>query len=196
MKVVNIIGKTFNHLTGLRFDHRGRHGLSFYLFKCNCGNTKILCGTDVTQGKTKSCGCHRREYMSVSRKLPDGVAALNNLFLFYKSGAKIRGLDFTLDKVTFERLTKSHCVYCGVEPLQKWQGARKHGVFSISSPCIYNGIDRVDNNKGYIEGNVVPCCKVCNQAKHAFSIEDFTSWINRLVAFQNSEGGAIRAGRN
>jgi hypothetical protein len=27
---------------------------------------------------------------------------------------------------------------------------------------VYNGIDRVDNNKQYIKENLVSCCKKCN----------------------------------
>ena len=45
----------------------------------------------------------------------------------------------------------------------------------IQKPCSYcnyfneeeiNGIDRVDNAKGYILENCIPCCKHCNRMKH------------------------------
>jgi len=27
------------------------------------------------------------------------------------------------------------------------------------------GLDRIDNDKGYLENNVVPCCWICNKIK-------------------------------
>ena len=47
-----------------------------------------------------------------------------------------------------ERLISNSCHYCG-GPLNE------HG----------SGLDRMDNSKGYIRGNVVPCCKDCNTLK-------------------------------
>lgn len=182
----DLTGQTFNKLTATSFDHKGRNGLSYYTFKCECGNTKVLCGTDVSQGKTKSCGCFRKQYMSKSRKLPDGIAALNHLFLFYKCGAKSRGLDFSMSLESFAKKTKETCKYCGVVPEQVWQGSkRKDGRFFITSPYVYNGLDRVDNNKGYIEENTVACCRVCNLAKRTLTLEQFMYWIARLVKFHN-----------
>ena len=50
-------------------------------------------------------------------------------------------------------------------------------------PCIYCGeipegmngtLDRIDNNKGYIEDNIVPACLGCNRARHDyFTVEEF-----------------------
>jgi hypothetical protein len=40
----------------------------------------------------------------------------------------------------------------------------------ISLPCFYcdgksSGLDKVENNKGYINTNIVPCCQECNRLK-------------------------------
>ena len=45
---------------------------------------------------------------------------------------------------------------------------------------IYNGIDRVDSNIGYIFENCVPCCKLCNMAKKEYPVEEFKEWIAKL----------------
>ena len=49
----------------------------------------------------------------------------------------------------------------------------------ISKPCIYCGdtnnvgCDRIDNNKGHLKENVVPCCVDCNVARsNHFSFEE------------------------
>ena len=46
-------------------------------------------------------------------------------------------------------------------------------------------IDRIDNTKGYIPGNVRSCCKHCNLAKHTMSEEEFNSWISSLIKFHS-----------
>lgn len=46
---------------------------------------------------------------------------------------------------------------------------------------LYNGIDRVDSKKGYVAGNVVTCCRNCNQAKSDKSIDEFEEWAIRLA---------------
>lgn len=51
----------------------------------------------------------------------------------------------------FEVLIKNRCHYCDGE-------LNKTGC----------GLDRKNNNLGYIAGNVVPCCKECNAVKNSF----------------------------
>jgi hypothetical protein len=43
----------------------------------------------------------------------------------------------------------------------------------------YNGLDRVDNGKGYEIDNVVPCCKECNYAKCDRTQKDFVNWVKK-----------------
>lgn len=44
----------------------------------------------------------------------------------------------------------------------------------------FNGIDRVDNFKGYTLENSVPCCTICNRAKSNMLYDDFMSYIQRF----------------
>lgn len=46
---------------------------------------------------------------------------------------------------------------------------------------IYQGIDRVDSDKGYVTGNVLPCCRICNCAKGTLTKTEFECWAKRLV---------------
>lgn len=80
------------------------------------------------------------------------------------STAKSRGLEFALNRVEYTDLVLDNCFYCTAEP----------------SPI--NGIDRVDNSKGYVRGNTVTCCKRCNVAKNDHSREEFETWAIRLGA--------------
>lgn len=46
----------------------------------------------------------------------------------------------------------------------------------------YGGIDRVDNRLGHHKSNSVPCCTICNRAKHAMTLEAFKAWARGLSA--------------
>lgn len=56
-KDTNLIGKKFNLLTAVIYDSSNKNGNRLWLFKCECGNEKILCMSDVKRGRIKSCGC-------------------------------------------------------------------------------------------------------------------------------------------
>ena len=45
---------------------------------------------------------------------------------------------------------------------------------------MYNGLDRVNNGLGYVEGNVVPCCETCNTAKQNLDLPAFFEWVQRV----------------
>ena len=58
-----IIGKKFGMLTAIKMVERRKHHL-YYLFKCDCGNEKIISKESVVEGRTKSCGCITKELNS------------------------------------------------------------------------------------------------------------------------------------
>jgi len=60
----DLSGQQFGRLTVLEYAGTSSNKHSLYLCKCECGNEKIIHGTSLTQGKTKSCGCLHREETS------------------------------------------------------------------------------------------------------------------------------------
>ncbi len=57
-----------------------------------------------------------------------------------------------------------------------------------SQQWIYvNGIDRVDNERGYLTDNTVPCCWECNDMKATSTAEEFITHSYKIVAFQESK---------
>jgi hypothetical protein len=75
----------------------------------------------------------------------------------YKKRATNKNLEFTLTENEYDTLIKGDCYICGK------QNNYNHR----------NGIDRVDNTKGYIEGNMKSCCCECNVMKKHFILEEF-----------------------
>jgi hypothetical protein len=190
--VKDISEQKFFMLTAKVFSHRRAPlGRPMWKFLCDCGNEKILCSADVTSGKQKTCGCRVGTEKRKRKSLPE-EAARHNLFAQYRYNAKSRKLEFSLSEQEFNALTSSNCAFCGIEPLQIHRLKRQGGV----DTCLVNGIDRIDNDKGYMAGNVQPCCKICNQAKHTMKLVDFIAWLDRVVEFLNPESDAISIGRN
>lgn len=56
---------------------------------------------------------------------------------------------------------------------------------------MYNGIDRIDNQKGYSLDNVVACCRICNNAKSDMTVHEFHSWIMRIAAMATQWGSLV-----
>lgn len=98
------------------------------------------------------------------------------LFRRYKKSARKRGHSFSLTVDRFRELVTSPCLICGVKPSQRY---RHDSSPYYKTPFIYNGIDRLNNHRGYVEGNVAPCCSECNYAKGSRSLEQLLLYIYR-----------------
>ena len=151
------------------------------LCKCDCGNEKIISGHCLRTGNTKSCGCLQKEIVGKQRRLEPGLANMRDMIRNYKNGAKRRGLECNLTEKQFAELTQKDCYYCGAKPSNVTNHKNYNGAY------IYNGLDRVDNNKGYAIDNVVPCCRVCNFRKRDAGFQEFKEWINKVYINLNGK---------
>ena len=50
------------------------------------------------------------------------------------------------------------------------------------SVCVisYNGIDRLDNSKGYEKENTVTCCGICNKMKLTLTLKEFIEQCSQI----------------
>lgn len=88
-------------------------------------------------------------------------------FYDYRKKSKYRGWSFTFTFSQFQKLLNLPCHYCG------------------SFKNI--GLDRVDSAKGYIKGNTLPCCSICNIAKNDMPYLAFILHCRRIVECQNEK---------
>lgn len=84
----------------------------------------------------------------------------------YKSSAKKRNKYFNLTIEQFEFIISGKCYYCG------------------DNEKI--GIDRKDNNIGYVLENCVPCCWPCNKFKRCVNFEHFIFMCKKISKYQFS----------
>ena len=86
----------------------------------------------------------------------------------YKYRADKKELSFEISNADFDYICHKDCIYCG----------------RSTTDCHINGIDRKDNERGYVINNCVPCCKECNHAKRDLSYDVF---INKCIAIASRE---------
>ena len=80
----------------------------------------------------------------------------------YRWNAIDRGIVFAVSLGEFLKLWKVDCWYCG-------------------DKIVGTGIDRLDNEKGYVNGNLVSCCKVCNFMKRNLPIGIFVEHCKKVA---------------
>lgn len=171
-KALDLRDKKFGRLTALHLLEERKNAMRVWKCACDCGKQVKIPTSWLTSGNTTSCGCYA---LDVRRKRGVGEAGLFRLFRRYLKEAQARGLSFELSLEAFAALTKETCFYCGAEPSRVMN---LHD--SPYSAYTYNGVDRMNNSKGYVPGNCVACCFHCNVAKRDRSIKDFDLWVRAL----------------
>ncbi len=181
-------GKRFGRLTVLRELEKTPSGHTMWECLCDCGNTRTINSAHLSPKKPQqSCGCVSAEGLSRRSKKKPGVRGQNILWNRYLRGARERGLAWGITKPWFLELTSRPCAYCGVPP-EMVVGQIETNDHSYHGVYRYNGLDRVDNEVGYLPTNIVPCCGRCNMMKHAMPQDEFLAQIRKI--FLKHFGGA------
>lgn len=78
-RTIDLTGQQFGLLTVLE-QAESNNGHTFWKCKCNCGNEKIITGSSLKQGLTKSCGCLK----SIGEKTIIEILTQNNILYEYQ----------------------------------------------------------------------------------------------------------------
>ena len=175
--VRNLIGQKFYMLLVLEFAGY-RHNRAQWLCLCDCGNKKIIVGDQMTSkhNPTKSCGCL---LSGCAPYLEGDEAAFRTVYRCMIRCAKDRNIFFDLTPEQVRKISSQDCFYCGGPPsnTQK-EKPRREGSSTVS--YIYNGVDRFNNDIGYVFENCVPCCWICNYMKRDKTVEQFLEHIDKI----------------
>lgn len=144
-------------------------------WKCvcvSCGRESLVGGWDI-RNRT-SCRC---------RKLSEVVRAFSVAMGRYKFRAKKMGKKFDLTSEQFAKIIQQPCVY---HPEHTRSEIAYRG-----KKYLRVGLDRLNNDEGYVIGNVLPACSDCNVARMDKTFDEFLSWLATFGA--NAEGIRLRA---
>ena len=172
----DLTGKKFGLLTAEKAtsDRSANHNV-IWSCRCDCGNqvrretSELLSKRRGKRGILKSCGCARRGIRSLKYK---GVGDLSGTkWKNITESAIRRGHACTITKEyawkLFLRQNKK-CALTGVD-LTMNPSYVERGLSTAS-------LDRIDNNKGYIKGNVQWVHEKINFMKHSMPVSELIKW--------------------
>lgn len=102
---------------------------------------------------------------------------LNPLIHFreYADGAAKKNVEFNITLEEFTEVVTKPCYYC-----------KKYNETEVL------GIDRIDSFKGYVKGNILPACEICNNMKKQLTMKEFANHIALLYKNFASEFNEIK----
>ena len=180
MKIVNLTNKRIGKLVAIKINHKDKNKRYHWICKCDCGNEKIIRGDVFRKRKITSCGCERVAHNRINNRK---YAIQKRLYLnSIQRRQKELGFDIKdmISLELFEKIIYKNCNYCGISPQQQINDNKFNGIKTSDEFIMVNGIDRKNNEIGYLENNIVPCCKHCNTAKMKMTQKEFKEFVCRI----------------
>lgn len=141
---LDIIGKRFNKLTALAFlPDDGKY--PYFLFQCDCGNTKKILAQSVMNGNTTSCGCYGKEARK-SANTKHGHSGKGRTKT-YNSWAAMMTRGEWGGHSTYESYGAK-----GINVCTRWHSFDLF-LLDMGERPPGTSIDRIDNSKGYSPDN-------------------------------------------
>lgn len=169
--VTDKVGFRNGNITVVR-KHSTHNWIAYWECACACGEILILSTSQL--GAVKHCGCLKGKINNRRNLKYVGCEAETRIFHEYKRSAKRRNIEFLLTRDEAVNMMRKNCHYCNRIPSSISKAKHGNGDFAFS------GIDRVDNAKGYVLDNCVPCCKICNTAKNNLTLDEFLGWVEQI----------------
>lgn len=131
-------GDKYNFLTAVRFSHRDKRSQLYWLFKCDCGNKKVIVVEDVKKGSIKSCGCMQRELLK-ERHITHGMSKTRE----YKTWASMKSRCLNKNNPGYKNYGARGITVC-----KRWMKFENFYADMGDKPRGMS-LDRIDNNGNY-----------------------------------------------
>lgn len=195
MAFVPFIGKQYNYYTVVseEIKHSSDNKRMFHV-RCSCGKEEFKRAGHLESGRCKSCkSCASKR---TAEKAPPplmfkGIGELSKTyFSAIKHGAEVRNISFNVSMEYLWNLLEQQgfrCALTGVEV-----NLSKSIVNSSVDYKSFNAsLDRIDNSKGYEEGNVWWVHRTVNRLKNNYSVDELKYWCKLIISHDNPEPSLV-----
>lgn len=138
----DLTGSIFSRLTVIGYAGKSA-GKSNWLCVCVCGNQKVVRGSHLTGGKTRSCQCLEFELLS-ERSKTHGMSKTRPYRIWRDM----------INRCHYEAYHERH-LYGGrgIQVCQRWRDSFESFIADMGLPETHHSIDRIDGNGNYEPGN-------------------------------------------
>jgi prepilin-type N-terminal cleavage/methylation domain-containing protein len=153
MNKIDLTGKVFGRLTALSMAGLDKWLCPRWLVRCSCGIEKIVRGSSLSTGNTKSCGCLRREKMAEIGGLNAGVPRVHGHAVNDRPSPT-----YTTWDCMWQRCTNQNQIGWfryggrGITVCNRWKRFENF-LADMGERPRGTTIDRIDNNGNYEPGN-------------------------------------------
>ena len=166
----------YNYLTTLRKESYNVNQKSWnWLFRCECGNEKVINIAQVRNGSTKSCGCLKMKNLKhgtgTSHNNWKGKTPISATYInCVKKRSILKNLEYKLTESFLWNLFNKQKGLCALSGLK----------LSIDNIDFTASIDRINSKIGYIKNNVQWVYKDINYMKYNLTEDDFFNICNKI----------------
>lgn len=143
LKAKNLVGLTFNRLTVIeRGPNAGKEPR--WICRCDCGNERLVYGSSLKSGQTKSCGCLVAD-RNRERSITHGMHGSSE----WRTWASMRA----------RCLSPTHKQYAGyggrgITVCDRWRDSFENFYADMGArPSPDHQLDRINNDQGYFPEN-------------------------------------------
>lgn len=173
----DLTGLVFGHLTVKEYAGQDKKKRALWAVVCVCGKECVKQSYHLVRGATTSCGCERN-----AAKRGGSETTKNISYKTHQKRAREKGIAY-LTREAWSEIVVRPCHYCRGYDMRGYRTATSMSDSVFETMIIpLNGVDRVDNARGYEPENCVPCCYACNRAKGSMSYGEFVEHVRKMYA--------------
>lgn len=146
-KLIDLTGQKFGRLIVIKQVDNDKHGNSYWSCLCDCGKKKIISGSHLRSGHTKSCGCLKVE-KTIQRSTKHGHNKKGKVSRTYKTWLGMIQRCNNPNVKHYNNYGGRGIVIC-----DRWKNSFENFLEDMGEAPVGHQIDRIDNDQGYFKEN-------------------------------------------
>jgi len=177
----DLSGQRFGKLIAIKECGKDKCRRIKWLCQCDCGKTTEVTGVFLTNKHTKSCGCKKEKL----DKLWKGYEAISGTYWHrLKNNAKTRRIKFSIDIREAWQQFVSQNKRCAITNIPlRFERLYKWGTAHLQTASL----DRINNKKGYVAGNIQWVHKQINKIKGSLDYCELLIWAKAICGISTPE---------